>query len=181
MKTLLKMTMFALVAQIALSCGSSKVEVTKDAKEVVLPIPNFNTDKANIRAVGTGTSPNISMAKEMAYTDAARQIAQYINTKLKSVFEGYQKQADIETSIDYKSEVERMTTTSVSESLKNLKIAKEKLYQNPDKTYTYWLGVELNKEELLNSLSNRISNTKLKELHESKVDFRETFNKNFDE
>ena len=65
--------------------------------------------------------------------------------------------------------------------LKNAKIVQEKIYQNPDKTYTYWVGVELSKEDIFNSLKNNISSSKIKSLHAEKVDFRETFNKSFEE
>ena len=36
--------------------------------------------------------------------------------------------------------------------LKNAKIVKEKIFQNADKTYTYWVGVELNKDDARLSL-----------------------------
>lgn len=163
-----------------ISCGTKKVSASKDAKEVILPITNFQSDKTFIRSISSGTSPNMSFAKELAFKNAANEIARTIETKVKSFMEDYAKQSNIENSMDYKSETERMATYSSNQSLKNVKIIKEKIFQNPDNTYTYWLGVELNKEEIFNSLKNSISESKIKALHSEKVEFRETFNKNFE-
>ena len=163
-----------------ISCGSKKVSANNDAKEVVLPITNFQSDKSFFRSISSGTSPNMSFAKELAFKNAANEIARTIETKVKSVMEDYAKQSNIENSMDYKAETERMATYSSNQSLKNVKIIKEKVFQNSDNSYTYWLGVELNKDELFNTLKNSISESKIKALHSEKVEFRETFNKNFE-
>jgi hypothetical protein len=170
-----------LLAVISLiSCGSKKVSANNDAKEVVLPITNFQSDKSFFRSISSGTSPNMSFAKELAFKNAANEIARTIETKVKSFMEDYAKQSNIENSMDYKAETERMATYSSNQSLKNVKIIKEKVFQNSDNSYTYWLGVELNKDELFNTLKNSISESKIKALHSEKVEFRETFNKNFE-
>jgi hypothetical protein len=163
-----------------ISCGSKKVSANNDAKEVVLPITNFQSDKSFFRSISSGTSPNMSFAKELAFKNAANEIARTIETKVKSFMEDYAKQSNIENSMDYKAETERMATYSSNQSLKNVKIIKEKVFQNSDNSYTYWLGVELNKDELFNTLKNSISESKIKALHSEKVEFRETFNKNFE-
>ena len=163
-----------------ISCGSKKVSANNDAKEVVLPITNFQSDKSFFRSISSGTSPNMSFAKELAFKNAANEIARTIETKVKSFMEDYAKQSNIENSMDYKAETERMATYSSYQSLKNVKIIKEKVFQNSDNSYTYWLGVELNKDELFNTLKNSISESKIKALHSEKVEFRETFNKNFE-
>ncbi|WP_396209287.1 hypothetical protein [Flavobacterium sp.] len=163
-----------------ISCGTKKVSANSDAKEVVLPITNFQSDKLFLRSISSGKSPNMSFAKELAYKNATNDIAKTIEIKVKSFMEDYARQSDIENSTDYKAETERMATYSSNQSLKNVKIIKEKIFQNPDNTYTYWLGVELYKEDIFNSVKNSISDSKIKALHSEKVEFRDTFNKNFE-
>jgi hypothetical protein len=181
MKRIVLSFSFVLFTVISLiSCGSKKVSANNDAKEVVLPITNFQSDKSFFRSISSGTSPNMSFAKELAFKNAANEIARTIETKVKSFMEDYAKQSNIENSMDYKAETERMATYSSNQSLKNVKIIKEKVFQNSDNSYTYWLGVELNKDELFNTLKNSISESKIKALHSEKVEFRETFNKNFE-
>ena len=74
-----------------------------------------------------------------------------------------------------------MQNNSTEQSISNIVIAQEKVFQNPDKTYTYWLGLQLSKEDISNAINKQISNSKIKALHQDKVEFRETFNKNFNE
>ena len=181
MKSIFK-CLLLIVAFISIySCGSKKISATENAKEIVLPIKNFQSDKSFFRSISSGTSPNMSFAKELAFKNAANEIAKTIDVRVKSLLEDYARQSEIDSSIDYKSEAERMATISSDQSLKNAKIVQEKIFQNPDKTYTYWVGVELSKEDVFNSLKNNISSSKIKALHSEKVDFRETFNKNFEE
>jgi len=181
MKPFLKITALSFLIAITYSCTSKKIAASANSTEITLPISNFDSDKNFIRSVSSGTSPNMAFAKELAFKNAANEIAKTINTKVKSVLEDYAKQSEIQSSIDFRSETERMVTISVDQSLKNLKIVKEKIFQNQDKNYTYWVGVELSKEDVYNSLSNKISASKIKALHEDKVNFRETFDKNFEE
>jgi hypothetical protein len=181
MKTIVKYALLVVSMVTISSCGSKKVSATENSKEIVLPIKNFQSDKSFFRSISSGTSPNMSFAKELAFKNAANEIAKTIDVKVKSLLEDYARQSEIDSSIDYKSEAERMATISTNQSLKNAKIVQEKIYQNPDKTYTYWVGVELSKEDIFNSLKNNISSSKIKSLHAEKVDFRETFNKSFEE
>ena len=182
MKIFTKNTAFLfLIAFTMFSCKSKKTLITENSKEIILPITNFDSDKFFIRSISSGTSPNMPFAKELAFKNASNEIAIIIRPKIKTFLEDYARQSEIGGSIDFKSEAERMVTISSELSLKNVMIAKEKIFQNPDKNYTYWLGVQINKEDIYNALSNSISNSKIKALHEDKVNFRETFNKNFEE
>ena len=181
MKHLIKITTLLLVVISISSCGTKKVSANENAREIVLPITNFQSDKSFLRSISSGTSPNMSFAKELAFKNAANEIAKTIDARVKSLLEDYARQSEIDASMDYKSEAERMATISADQSLKNAKIVKEKIFQNADKTYTYWVGVELNKEDVYNTLKNNIPSSKIKALHAEKVEFRETFNKNFDE
>lgn len=180
MKCFLKKVLILILLAFA-SCGSNKRSATAGTTEIILPITNFDSDKTFIRSISNGTSPNMSFAKELAFKNAVTDIARRINVNVKNLMEDYTKQAEIDATQDYKSEVESMTKLSVDQSLKNVTIAKEKIFKNPDNSYTYWVGVQVNKEELFSSLSNKISASKIKALHEDKLNFRETFDKNFEE
>jgi hypothetical protein len=178
----LKSVFFSLLALIiAVSCGSKKVPAQKGSTEIVLPITNFTSDKNYLRTIANGKSPNMSFAKELAYKNAANELAKNIETRVKTLLEDYARQAEIDSQVDYKAETERMVTVSANQSLKNAVIAKEKIFQNEDNTYQYWLGVEISKEDVFKAVQSSISSSKLKALHTDKVEFRETFDRNFDE
>lgn len=180
MKRIISTFMFILIVLITInSCGTKKIAANENAKEILLPITNFQSDKSYFRSISSGTSPNMSFAKELAFKNAANEIASTIETKVKSFLEDYARQSEIGGSMDYKAETERMATISVNQSLKNIKIVKEKIFQNTDKSYTYWVGVELNKEDVFNTIKSSISDSKIKALHTEKVEFRDAFNKNF--
>ena len=70
----------------------------------------------------------MSFAKELAFKNAANEIAKTIDVRVKSLLEDYARQSEIDSSIDYKSEAERMATISTDQSLKNAKIVQEKIF-----------------------------------------------------
>ena len=175
-KSLLIISVFSLSC-----CGTKKISATQNTKEIVLPITNFTSDKTYFRSIAQGTSPDMSFAKELAFKNGVSEIAKLLNVKVKSFIEDYAKQDNIDGNIDFKSEVERMQNNSTEQSISNIVIAQEKVFQNPDKTYTYWLGLQLSKEDISNAINKQISNSKIKALHQDKVEFRETFNKNFND
>ena len=181
MKHLIKITTLLLVVISISSCGTKKVSANENAREIVLPITNFTSDKTYFRSIAQGTSPDMSFAKELAFKNGVTEIAKLLNVKVKNFIEDYAKQDNIEGNVELKSEKERMQSNSTEQSISNIVIAQEKVFQNPDKTYTYWLGLQLSKEDVSNTLNKQISNSKIKALHQDKVEFRETFNKNFDE
>ena len=119
MKTIVKYALLVVSIVTISSCGSKKVSATENSKEIVLPIKNFQSDKSFFRSISSGTSPNMSFAKELAFKNAANEIAKTIDVKVKSLLEDYARQSEIDSSIDYKSEAERMATISTNQSLKN--------------------------------------------------------------
>ena len=67
MKTIVKYSLLIVSIFTISSCGSGKVSATENAKEIVLPIKNFQSDKSFFRSISSGTSPNMSFAKELAF------------------------------------------------------------------------------------------------------------------
>ena len=178
----MKPTLFVLITLITLSsCGSKKTMANSGSKEITLPITNFTSDKNYIRSIAQGTSPDMSFAKELAFKNGVTEIAKLLNVKVKNLIRDFAEQEKIDNNTDFKSEAQRMQTNSTEQSLSNIVIAQEKVYQNQDNSYTYWLGLQLSREDVLNNLNKQISNSKIKALHQDALEFEKTFNKNFDE
>ena len=72
MKHLIKITTLLLVVISISSCGTKKVSANENAREIVFPITNFQSDKSFIRSISSGTSPNMSFAKELAFKTNGR-------------------------------------------------------------------------------------------------------------
>ncbi len=175
-KLLLLITVFSLSY-----CGTKKISVTENISEIMLPITNITSDKTYFKSIAQRSIPDMPFAKELAFKNEVTEIAKLLIVKVKSFIVDYAKQDNIEGNIDFKSEAERMQNNSTEQLISNIVIAKEKVFKNTEKTYTNWLGLQLSKEDVSNALNKQISNSKIKALCQNKVEYRETFNNNFNE
>ncbi len=183
------MTRLSIVAGIlmALSLGACKAkkEATGTSKkEVELNLycsgAEYTSDKKHFRASGTGKSNNLEIAKEKAYTNTRSRLASLINITVKSVTDNYMKSSTMNNQEIAEDRFESLSRQVVDQNLNNTKIVCEKLTQDQQGNYTYYVAMEMSSDDLLNNLNNSLSGddelkidydyNKFKETYEAEMD-----------
>ncbi len=177
-KVLLPLAALALIVLFNTNCGGpKKVEKAAGMEEVVLPLSGkeYQSDKEFYRAKGSGKSPDISTAKKIALNNAKAEVAGLINSTIKAVTDNYVNQRSIADAQDFESKFESLTREVVNQQLTDVKIIGEKLYQK-DKTYEYWIAIEVSKKAILEGINNNISKNQKLQIDYDKKKFEEIYN-----
>ena len=170
-----------LIPAISLSaCGVQKVTYTKqeERKEVKgLPFSEkqYQTDKDYFRAVGTGVSTDMEMAKKIALTNAQRKIAESITTVAKTTTEIFGKQVTADNQGEFASSVYTIVRTSANESLSNIKIVDEKLFEKGSQDYEAWVVIETSAKAVSDRAIKGLSSSKALKVESDLEKFRKVF------
>ena len=168
-RTFIAFSAFA-VALLLASCGGSKktTGVTSGEKEIILHCSGaeYSSDKKHFRATSTGKSQSLEIAKEKAYTNTRTRLASLINVTVKTVTDNYAKSVTMNNQEVAEDRFETLTRQTVNQELNNTKIICEKLTQDQQGNYTYYVAMEMAADDLLNSMNNTLSKEK-----ELKVDY----------
>ena len=76
----------------------------------------------------------------------------------------------------FESKFEQLARDVVNENLSDVRIMDEKIFKETDNKYTYWVAIEMSKQEVLKSMNNKISKNKKLQLDYDKMKFEEVFN-----
>jgi hypothetical protein len=177
MKKLIYLLMFtASVSFMLTSCHTTK-EATKGSEEISLPLSGkeYQSNKEYYRSKSSGKSPDISTAKKIALTNAKAEVAGLINSKIKAVTDNYTNQRSTADAQDFENKFETMTREVVNQQLVDVTIIGEKLFQK-DKTYEYWIAIEVSKQAILDGISNSISKNQKLQIDYDKKKFEEVYN-----
>jgi hypothetical protein len=157
--------------------GPKKVEKQAGMEEVTLPLSGkeYQSDKDFYRAKGSGKSPDISTAKKIALNNAKSEVAGLINSTIKTVTDNYVNQRSVADAQDFESKFESLTREVVNQQLSDVKIIGEKLFQK-DKTYEYWVAIEVSKQAILDGINNNISKNQKLAIDYDKKKFEEIYN-----
>ena len=162
------------------SCKSGK-PLTKSEDQVRIETPftesGFRSDSKFIRAVYSHQSEDISQAKTRAIMKAQLAIAQTAGSLIKSYLKDYVAERKI-TNTELEGNYQSIGEIWTRERLNNCNIIGEELYKNKTTgLYTFWIAMEMSREELYAKTVNRIkSDDRLRQ------DFEEArFRKIYDE
>lgn len=170
--------MLAAVLMLVTNCGGpKKLEKQAGMEEVTLPLSGkeYQSDKEFYRAKGSGKSPDIATAKKIALNNAKAEIAGLINSTIKTVTDNYVNQRSIADAQDFESKFESLTREVVNQQLVDVSIIGEKLFQK-DKTYEYWVAIEVSKKAILDGINNSISKNQKLAIDYDKKKFEEIYN-----
>jgi hypothetical protein len=183
-KLISPLMLLALVATVGTSLTSCKGKRKKATQEVVgteirsLPCqgPRYTTDDKFFRASQIGTSSDISLAKEKALTLAKQVLAGSIQTQMRSVTDRYVNEREIGNRADFSQKFENLTREVIDQTLTDIRTACEQLTQIEDGRFRCFIALEINKQDLLNGINNRISRQELIQLEYDKSQFERIFN-----
>ncbi len=161
------------------ACKSPKtIQQETGAVEIKLPFSEkeFQTNKEFFRATNMGKSPDIATSKKVALLNAKSELASNINSTIKKVTESYTNQRSVADKQDFENKFEENIREVVNYNLQNVIVKGEKLFKEPNGSYTFHVAIELNKEGILEGISNKISKNESLKLDYDKMKFEKIFN-----
>lgn len=151
-----------IAAALATGCGSKAPQSSVNRTEVELPFADHRSDKEAFRGVGTGKSPDRGFALEQAKLDARTNIAQEVETGVKSALERYREQynsTDDTVGSSFGTKMEELTLNLVDQTLNNTRVEDQKVYElsEGDKlTYEANVAMTLRRDDFMNALERAI-------------------------
>jgi hypothetical protein len=141
---------------------------------------DYYSDKDNFRAKSSGSSPDLQTAKKIALQNAKSEMAGLIQTTIKKVTDQYTQQRTVGNQTDFNNKFEELAREVTNQELVDVKMLGEKLFKEPNGSYTYWVAIEANKQAVLNGIDKGIANNKKIEQDYDKKKFEEIFNAEMD-
>ena len=180
MKNLFKVS-FAVViaAAIVLEGCKSKEKTPVGEKEVVVPCsgPDFFTTNKVFRANSIGESMDQVTSKKKALTNARNELAQAINTTVKTVTDNYVNSREFNNKEELEQRFESLNREVVDQTLTGVRTICEKLVQTKEGNYKTYIAIELSADELVAKYNERLSKDERLKIDYDYEKFKETFDK----
>lgn len=164
------------------SCKAPKAVVPKGEEAVELPCggPEYFSQKGIIRATASGESQDQMLAKKKAQANSREQLAATLNVAIKTVVDNYYSSKSIDNVEQAKTRFEGLTRQVVDQQLSGVATICEKFTKTKQNTFKCYLAQELNGEEILKSIQNKISGDAKLRLDFEYEKFKSEFNKEMD-
>lgn len=177
MKKLLFATLIGLTAA---SCGSTKQvtrPIAQDDVEVAIPLsgPEYASNSEYWRAVQSGTSTDVSMAKKVAIQNARQELAASVQHELKAVIENYGQNATVGNNTENEALYEELARTVVSQQMNGVEIIGEKLYRQADGRYRSHICLQMSKTAVVEKAADVLTDDERLKLEFDKEQFKKTF------
>lgn len=188
----MKKTLYSLASLLAIalmvnfsSCGSSKSVPVADrtgAVEISLPFqgPAYRNSSTHFRAVNNGNSPDLATAKKIAMVNARNELAGNIQATIKAVTENYTQQRRIDDITEFSNKFEELTRQVVNQQLNQVNVMDEKMFQEPNGSYTSWVAIEMPVNPILDEVGKTISRDQSLRQDYDKMLFEKIFNEEMD-
>ncbi|MDR2084709.1 MAG: LPP20 family lipoprotein [Bacteroidales bacterium] len=161
------------------SCKSSK-SISKATKATEIEVPfsgkEYKSDANFFRASQVGRSTDLATAKKIALANARAGMAQEVQQLVQNVVSQYVNQRSISNKQEYESKFEELSVLVTKQMLNNTKTMAEKTFIEKDKSYSYWVVVEMSKTELLGGIEDKITKDEKLQLDFDKYQFEKIFN-----
>lgn len=152
------------LAALLVSCSSAKQvarNTTPDGMvEQNLPFSEakYRSDATAYRAVQSGVSTEMSMAKKIAIQNARQEIAAAVQTDLSSVIENYtnSRQLPSEEIPSYERHMTELAYSVVEQTLSGITLVNERLFKESNGAYRHFVCLELSKEDMKNGILERL-------------------------
>jgi hypothetical protein len=180
MKTTQLLLIPALAALTLGGCKSKKgtpVQKETGAVEITVPFSSkeYRSDENYFRAKQVGKSPDLATAKKIAFQNARAEMAANIQATVKRVTDQYTNQRSVGSTQEYENKFEELTREVVNMQMSNVKEIGEKIFKEPDNSYSYWIAIEAGKKEVFDKMDAKISNDAKLKLDYDKQKFQQIF------
>jgi hypothetical protein len=170
----------AVLAAAAIIAGcKSKEKTPAGEKEVIVPCSGsdyFTTAKA-FRANSIGESQDQVTSKRKALTNARNELAQAINTTVKTVTDNYVNSREFNNKEEVEERFESLNREVVDQTLSGITTLCEKLMKTEQGTYKTYVAIELSAEQLVSKYNERLSKDERLKIDYDYEKFKETFEK----
>ena len=179
MKKLNYISLVVLIAAAIIAGCKGKEKAPAGEKEVVVPCSGseyFTTAKF-FRANSIGESQDQVTSKKKALTNARNELAQAINTTVKTVTDNYVNSREMNNKEEVEERFESLNREIVDQTLSGIVTKCEKLMKTGQGTYKTYVAIELSAEELVSKYNERLSKDERLKIDYDYEKFKETFEK----
>jgi hypothetical protein len=170
----------ALSLVMIIGCKSKKKTQAppKGETEVVIPCsgPDFFTTKTAFRANSIGESQDQQTAKKKALTNARNELAQAIQTTVKTVTDNYVNSREMNNREEIEERFESLNREVVNQTLSGIRTICEKQVMTQQNTYKTYIAIELSADELVAKYKETITKDERLKVDYDYEKFKETFN-----
>jgi hypothetical protein len=171
---------FVLVAVAAAFVGGckSKPKTPDGEKEIVVPCsgPDFFTTTKVFRSNSIGESMDQVTSKKKALTNARNELAQSIQTTVKTVTDNYTNSRSMNRKEELEQKFEQLNREVVEQTLQGVRTICEKLVQTKEGNYKTYVAIELSADDLVKQYNERLSKDERLKIDYDYEKFKDTFN-----
>jgi len=179
MKKLNYVSFTVLLAAALIAGCKGKEKVPTGETEVVVPCsgPEYFTTAKFFRANSIGESQDQVTSKKKALTNARNELAQAINTTVKTVTDNYVNSREMNNREEVEERFESLNREVVDQTLSGIVTKCEKLMKTKEGSYKTYVAIELSAEELVSKYNERLSKDDRLKIDYDYEKFKETFDK----
>lgn len=169
---------FAVIAlAAALIAGCKKEKLPTGETEVIVPCSGseFFTSAQYFRANSIGESQDQVTSKKKALTNARNELAQSIQTTVKTVTDNYVNSREFNNKEELEERFESLNREVVDQTLAGVRTLCEKLVRTEQGAYKTYIAIELSAEELVAKYNERLSTDERLRIDYDYEKFKETF------
>jgi len=182
----LSIAVAVMTAALVGGCKSSKPKEKDKAPsgetEIVVPCsgPDYFTNNKVFRANSIGESMDQVTSKKKALTNARNELAQSIQTTVKTVTDNYTNSTSVDKREQLEQKFESLNREVVDQTLQGIRTICEKLVQTKDGNYKTYIAIELSADDLVKQYNSRITADEKLKVDYDYEKFKDTFNKEMD-
>lgn len=180
MKKFINLSTIIAIAAAAIIAGcKSKEKLPVGEQEVIVPCsgPDFFTTNKYFRANSIGESQDQVTSKKKALTNARNELAQSIQTTVKTVTDNYVNSREMNNKEEVEERFESLNREVVDQTLSGVRTLCEKLVKTEQGTYKTYVAIELSADELVSKYNERLSKDERLKIDYDYEKFKETFDK----
>jgi hypothetical protein len=179
MKKLNFLSLVVLIAAALVVGCKGKQKIPAGEKEVVVPCSgsDYFTTAKFFRANSIGESQDQVTSKKKALTNARNELAQSINTTVKTVTDNYVNSREMNNKEEVEERFESLNREVVDQTLSGIRTICEKLVKTSQGSYKTYVAIELSADELVSKYNERLSKDERLKIDYDYEKFKETFEK----
>lgn len=178
MKNLLRFSTALVIVAAAVAAGcKSKQTIPTGEQEVIVPCsgPDFFTNTKVFRGNSIGESMDQVTSKKKALTNARNELAQSIQTTVKTVTDNYTNSREMNRREELEQRFEQLNREVVDQTLQGVKTICEKLVQTKEGNYKTYVAIELSADDLVKQYNERLSKDERLKIDYDYEKFKKTF------
>ena len=162
--------------------SKSKDKAPSGETEIVVPCSgsDYFTNNKVFRANSIGESMDQVTSKKKALTNARNELAQAIQTTVKTVTDNYTNSTSVDKREQLEQKFESLNREVVDQTLQGIRTICEKLVQTKDGNYKTYIAIELSADDLVKQYNSRITADEKLKVDYDYEKFKDTFNKEMD-